>query len=101
MLTLHMITRQTPAHVFDTICIEPRDSSTFLRPLWLTLLYLTLPAHLPTIWTPAPWLWHVRERGAAGAAAMPPAVCGGRLAARCDGERLVSWHTKGLCSGET
>ena len=64
-----MITRPSPAHVFDTICIEPRDhhgtrdSST----LWLTLLYLTLPAHLPTIWTPAPWLWHVRDRGAAGA----------------------------------
>ena len=32
--------------------------------------------------------------------AMPPAVCGGRLAARGDREKLVSWHTKSLCSGE-
>ena len=27
--------------------------------------------------------------------------CGEWLAARCDGENLVSSHTKGLCSGET
>ena len=27
--------------------------------------------------------------------------CGEWLAARCDGEKLVSSHTKGLCSGET
>ena len=42
----------------------------------------------------------VRDRGAVSAVAMPPAVCGGRLAARGDGEKLVSPHTKGLCSGE-
>ena len=42
----------------------------------------------------------VRDRGAVSAVAMPPAVCGGRLAARGYGEKLVSLHTKGLCSGE-
>ena len=39
--------------------------------------------------------------GAAGAAAMPPAVAAGGLLLAAMAKKLVSSHTKSLCSGET